>query len=73
MKTKPDWNDTLKEGGAEAVRERFDNVVRIAPAPTAPLKLSEWLTRTDLKEPCRLLGSLLTTTCRVIIAPDLPD
>jgi hypothetical protein len=68
MKKSPDWNDTLKQGGSEAVRERFDNVIRIAPEPAPPIKLSEWLARSDLKEPDKLLGSLLTTTCRAIIA-----
>ena len=68
MKKNPDWNDTLKEGGTDAVRTRYDNVIRLAPEPTPPLKLSEWLTRVDLKEPHKLLGSLLTTTCRVLIA-----
>jgi hypothetical protein len=68
MKKSPDWNDTLKQGGSEAVRERFDNVIRIAPEPAPPIKLSEWLARSDLKEPDKLLGSLLTTTCRVIVA-----
>ena len=50
MKKNPDWNDTLKEGGTDAVRTRYDNVIRLAPEPTPPLKLSEWLTRVDLKE-----------------------
>jgi hypothetical protein len=82
MKTRDDWNDTLKRGGKDAVRERFDNVVPYKPSGKdhtsedrnreadrlPPLRLSEWLTRTDLNEPCKLLGSFLTTTCRVIIA-----
>jgi hypothetical protein len=87
MKKSDDWNDTLRKGGKDAVRERFDNVVPYRPGGKnhtgedhtsedtdketdrlPPLKLSEWLTRTDLNEPCKLMGSLLTTTCRVIIA-----
>jgi hypothetical protein len=77
----PDINDTLRTEGVAGVRRRLDNVTPFpgANASTAhdgdkeagrtpPIKLSEWLTRTDLSEPCKLLGSLLTTTCRVIIA-----
>jgi AAA domain len=35
-----DWNDTLRKGGAEKVRERFDNVVRIAPEARPELIMS---------------------------------
>ena len=74
MKASPDLNDTLRTEGEAAVRNRLDNARRYqgngpdADANTLPpLTLAEWLVR-DLPEPDHLLGSLLSTTCRVLLA-----
>lgn len=70
----PDLNDTLRTEGEAAVRNRLDNARRYqgngpdADANTLPpLTLAEWLVR-DLPEPDHLLGGLLSTTCRVLLA-----
>ena len=74
MKASPDLNDTLRTEGEAAVRNRLDNARRYqgngpdADANTLPpLTLAEWLVR-DLPEPDHLLGGLLSTPLRVLLA-----